>query len=146
MEGITTAVTAFDVLERVWKRLESARERAQTVNDADLKKSISDLYDEFLAVKSAIIRLTDENAELRRAATVEQQRPAIRQVGQAMYYFVGGEGPFCQPCYDNGQKLVNLTAKRKMGSSGFGRQCLVCHHSYIEDPAPLRPIQVEPFI
>ena len=60
----STVGTALEIVSKAWKVLEAVRERAQTSKDAVLKDNISKLYDEFFALKSIILRLTDENAAL----------------------------------------------------------------------------------
>lgn len=146
---ISSVGTALDLLGKASKGLDSVRERAKTSNDAAFKENISKLYDDFLDLKAVILRLTEENAELRRqiADTAEKPpKPELRQVGNANYYFVGDEGPFCQPCFDSNQKLINLTPRKEFGSH-MGRQCLVCHHvfSESENSTPPRRIQITPY-
>lgn len=128
-----SAVTAgIQIAEKAWKALETVRERAKTSKDIVLKNDVNELFDQFLDLKSAIVRLTEENSELRRTLSDKHLKPEIRQVGDANYYFVGEHGPYCQPCYDNNSKLVNLTPRRDSSDGHVGRQCLVCHHNFTE--------------
>ena len=62
---LSTIKIALDILGNASKSLESVRKRAKTSNDAALKESISNLYDDFLDLKSIIVCLTEENAGLR---------------------------------------------------------------------------------
>lgn len=93
-----------------------------------------------------VVRLTEENAALRRAQVEWPARPEIRQVAEVNYYFLGEEGPFCQPCYDRTGKLVNLTPRQKF-AGGTGRKCLVCTHLFVEEvtPAPRMALQRRPY-
>ena len=144
---LSTIKTALDLLGNASKGLESVRERAKTSNDAALKESISRLYDNFLDLKAIIVRLTEENAGLRQQISqgVEKPlKPEIRQFGEANYYFVGNEGPYCQPCYDLNGKLMNLTPKQQYGS-WLGRKCHVCQNIFKEAAAPLQRTQIEPY-
>ncbi len=84
-----------DLIGKASKALNSLRERAKTSKDAELKENISKLYDDFLDLKAVILRLTEENAELRRTIAAHAQeppKPEIRQVGETNYYFVGTRG------------------------------------------------------
>lgn len=126
----TSVATALEIVGKAWKALEAVRERAQTSKDADLKSRIGELYDDFLALRSIIVRLTDENSELRQG---QIENPQISQVGSTNYYFVGEKGPYCQKCYDTQGKLVSLTAQA-IYFHGRGRKCEVCGKVFIEGP------------
>jgi hypothetical protein len=108
--------------------LKAARERAKGSQDTDLKAIINDLYDELLSLKEVVIRLTNENAELRR-----KPEPEIKQVGAVHYYFLGEKGPYCQPCYDGRQKLAVLTPPEDF-RGGIRRRCKVCDQVFYEKP------------
>jgi hypothetical protein len=132
-----TVRISLQMLGSAWKTLEATRERAQTSKDIVLKANINRLYDEFLELKSIIVRLGDENDELRGAKAANEPKPELRQVGGANYYFFGEDGPYCQPCYDvdADHRRVSLTQRQKF-LSGFGRQCLVCSKVFIEEEGP----------
>jgi hypothetical protein len=55
---LTTVGAALEIVNKAWKALEAVRERAQTSKDAVLKDNISNLYDDVLALKAIIVRLT----------------------------------------------------------------------------------------
>ena len=102
--ALTEVAAALGIIEKTSKGLNSVRERAKTSTDTALKENISNLYDDFLDLKAMVLRLTEENADLRRKLTEQAdkpQKPTIRQVGETNYYFVGDEGPYCQPCCDD---------------------------------------------
>ena len=144
---LTTVAAAMDLIGKASKALNSLRERAKTSKDAELKENISKLYDDFLDLKAVILRLTEENAELRRTIAAHAQeppKPEIRQVGETNYYFVGDQGPYCQPCFDDKRKLINLTPQQRYGG-GTGRQCRVCRQVFIEVPEPHRPVRRKPY-
>lgn len=121
--ALTTAAAALEILNETRKALENARERAQASKDTALKESIGKLYDNFNSLRSAVMRVTDENTSLRKSA--EQPKPEAREVGETVYYYVGDKGPYCQPCYDRHGKLVPLTPRQKF-AGGFGRKCQSC--------------------
>ena len=138
--ALTEVAAALGIIEKTSKGLNSVRERAKTSTDTALKENISNLYDDFLDLKAMVLRLTEENADLRRKLTEQAdkpQKPTIRQVGETNYYFVGDEGPYCQPCCDDKGKLVHLMPQQHYGG-GTGRQCRVCRNVFIEveDPEP----------
>lgn len=144
---LTTVAAAMDLIGKASKALDALRERAKTSKDAELKESISNLYDHFLDLKETVLRIKEENAELRRALAAQAEKPPkpqIRQVGEANYYFVGDEGPYCQPCYDDKGKLVNLTPRQHYGG-GMGRACRVCRNAFIEEADPLQSARRKPY-
>lgn len=131
MDLITTAAATTDL---VAKLLDSLRERAKASRNAELKENVSNVYDRFLDLKEIVVRLKEENAELRRALSAQAEKPPkpeIRQVGETNYYFVGDQGPYCQPCYDNSGKLVNLTPQQHR-NGGIRRRCEVCDKVFFE--------------
>jgi hypothetical protein len=145
---LTTVGAALEILNKSWKALESIRERAQASKDITLKEGVGKLYDEFNSLRSVVIRLTDENTDLRRTISGGAKKPPepeIRQVGTANYYFVGDKGPYCQPCYDVTHALVNLTPQTSY-AAGTGRTCLVCKTLFIEVAASPRSMQIRPYM
>jgi hypothetical protein len=138
---ITTAAAALDILSKTWNALEAVRGRAQQSKDSALKSGVSGLYDDFASLRSAIMRLTEENETLRKAQKLE-----ARAVGETVYYFIGDRGPYCQPCHDRDGKLILLTSARQF-TVGFGRKCQVCTRLFIEKavPGPRTPSQRRPY-
>jgi hypothetical protein len=129
-----TVLAAIDLIGKTSKALDSLRERAKTSKDAALKEAISNLYDQFLDLKELVLRITEENAELRRSIAAEAEKPSnpeIRQVGETHYYYVGEDGPLCQPCYDRDGKLVRLMPRQE-SLLGSGRKCEVCGKVFYE--------------
>jgi hypothetical protein len=144
--ALTEANAATQILAKAFGGLGSLREQAKSSKDANLKENISKLYDDLLALKEVVIRVTDENAELKRAiarpAEVQPKpAPERRQVGAVYYYFQGEEGPFCQPCYIMRAKLVALDAAFGW-SGGIRRQCPVCKEFFYEKPMVTPPCEV----
>ena len=143
MEPISVATAALGIAEKAWKALEAVRERAQASKDVELKARIGDLYDDFLALRSVIVRLTDENADLRRSET--EAKPEIRQVGEVNYYFVGESGPFCQKCYDKDGKLTMLGPRLEGYTGGPGRKCQLCGTVFHEQHKAPPRMQIKPY-
>jgi hypothetical protein len=135
---LTSAAAATQIISNAMTALNAARERARGSQDTDLKVHISTLYDELLALKEVVIRLTEENGQLQRTIA-EQSRPSVkrepelRQVGSANFYFDGDKGPYCQPCYDGKEKLVALTPPQDW-SGGVRRRCVLCKEYFYERP------------
>jgi predicted RNase H-like nuclease (RuvC/YqgF family) len=74
MTIVNIAAAASQILSNTMNALKIVRERAQMSKDNDLKEHISALYDSLLSLKEAVMRLTQENDELRRKIA-ELQRP-----------------------------------------------------------------------
>lgn len=135
--ALTTISAITTIVANATKALDSLRQQAQSSKDLALKENIGKLYDSLLELKELLGRLIKENEELRRR-TIEGEgpKPEPREVGKAVYLFVGEEGPFCQPCYVKMGKLVKLPP---LGNTG--RQCTVCGQFFREkdSPAPPKP-------
>ena len=146
--SVTSATTiAAQILSNTLAVLKTVREQAKESKDATLKGHISDLYDSVLSLKEAVMLVTEENSQLRRRITELEQPPAkpvIKQVGRTHYYFLGNEGPFCQPCYSVNSKLVPLTPQNRY-AGGVGRKCEVCNKVFFETNE-VEQMHVEPFL
>lgn len=134
MTGLTVAAAAMQTLNNALGAMKAAKDRSKGSKDTDLKEGVSTLYDALLDLKEALMRLTDENTELRRKVeqleTAQKEKPELRQVGVVNYYFVGDKGPFCQACYDGElQRLVALSPPEDW-NNGIRRFCPV-HKGYI---------------
>ncbi len=144
---LTSANAAIQILASAMKALNAAREHSKASKDTDLKADINTLYDELLALKEAVIRVTDENAELRRTLAEEQARqaeapppkPELRQVGAVNYYYVADKGPYCQPCYDGKGKSVALSPPEDW-NNGVRRECPLCKEYFYEKKMEFRSI------
>jgi hypothetical protein len=141
MSSVTVAAAA-QILSNTLSALNAVRERARTSKDADLKDKISTLYDSVLSLKEVLMRLTEENSELRKRITelerpAQQQEPELRPVGSVNYYYVGDKGPCCQPCYDGKGKLTVLTQPEDW-NGGVRRQCTLCDQYFYEKPMDMK--------
>lgn len=141
---LSTVNVALEVVGIASKALDSVREQSKTSKDAALKENISKLYDYFLDLKAAILRLTEENAALKTklARLVDAAKPEIKQEGQANYYYIGQDGPFCQPCYDGDGKLARLSPRQSF-AGGPGRRCHVCNKVFFEQRESLNSVHGE---
>ncbi|MHB8218662.1 MAG: hypothetical protein ACYDDS_21530 [Candidatus Sulfotelmatobacter sp.] len=137
---------ALALLGKTTEALNALRERAQRTKDLDIKDQINTLYDNVLSLKEVMGRLLDENKELKRLLEQQQnvpEKPKITQAGDTNYYYLKGEGPYCQPCYDKTVKLVPLLPEQRTSWGAAKRDCPVCHQTFYEkkrDSAPGRQV------
>ena len=130
--ALTSIAAATTILANATKLLDSLREQSKSTKDVVLKENISKLYDHFLDLKAALLRVAEENAELKGLLKeAEKTKPEIKQVGLTHYYFVDNEGPYCQPCYDRTGKLVPMAPQDRY-AGGVGRRCNVCEKTFFE--------------
>src|SRR5580704_18386131 len=122
---LSNAATALQILNGTWTAIKNMREQVQVSTDNDLKARYGELLDGFNDLRLLVIQLSDENEELRKAQMEKPAAPVIRQVGETNYYYVGAEGPYCQPCYDKDRKLARLSPIKET-VTGNGRRCNVC--------------------
>ena len=139
-----TVKTALELMGKASKALDSVRERAKTASDTALKENISRLYDDFLDLKAIVLRLTEENADLRAAQNEKPPTPQIKQHGETNYYFVDDQGPYCQVCFDRDRKLVFLSPRQSF-AGGEGRKCTVCGKMFFEVNKRMVPAQRGPY-
>ena len=64
-DPISIATTAIGLLKSTNEALSALRERAQRSKDLDIKEQINTIYDNVLQLKEVILRLLDENKELK---------------------------------------------------------------------------------
>jgi hypothetical protein len=141
--AITTVATAIQILNGTWTAVQNLRERIEASKDKALKASYGGLLDDFNRLRLIVIKLTEENEALSQTQA-EKQTPIVRHVGDTNYYFVGDQGPYCQPCYDRDQKLVPLTAQQKF-AGGTGRKCQLCNTVFFEVHKRTTPTQRRPY-
>lgn len=149
MAPVSLAVAATQILSNSLSALKIVRERAQASKDNDLKEHISTLYDSLLSLKEALLLVTQENDELKRRISLleqppQKQEPELRQVGASNFYYVGDNGPFCQPCYDGKGKLTALTPPEPW-SGGVRRECVLCHEFFWEKPPERTSVRRKPY-
>lgn len=137
-DPVSIAALSLQILSKTTDALNALRERTQRSKDIDIKDQINTLYDNVLSLKEVMSRLLDENKSLHNRLEQQQnppEKPKIRQVGQINYYFVGAEGPYCQPCYDGeAQTLVALLPSKRDTLGGLHRDCPVCRRPFYETP------------
>jgi hypothetical protein len=137
---------AVQVLGKTTEGLTALRERAQRTKDIEIKEQISALFDNVLQLKDVVSRLLDQTKELQNKISQQQNpplKPKIMPVGQTNYYYLGDEGPYCQPCYDKTKTLISLLPRKMESLGGAHRDCPVCHSNFYETPN--RVPHVEPF-
>jgi len=134
-DPVSVTSLSLQLLTKTTEALNALRERAQRSKDIDIKEQINSLYDNVLALKEVVSRLLDENKDLQRHLDSQRhppEKPRIKQVGDTNYYFVGEDGPYCQPCYDVKEKLVPLSPQKSTSLGALKRECSVCHQTFYE--------------
>jgi len=133
-DPVSVAALSLQLLSKRTEALNALRERAQRSKDIDIKDQMNTLYDNVLGLKEVVSRLLDENKALQNRLERQQNppdSPKITRVGDTNYYFLGVEGPFCQPCFDGKGKMVALTPAEDW-SGGVRRRCPVCKDYFYE--------------
>jgi hypothetical protein len=138
MTELTVAAAAMQILNNALGVIKAARERAKGSKDNELKEAISAQYDELLSLKEVLMRLTDENNELRRTIdqleTAQREKPEPRRVGSAVYYYVGEKGPHCQVCFNGKPEKLVLLPEAHEWNGGVRRTCALCKTHFYEKP------------
>jgi regulator of replication initiation timing len=147
-DPVSVVSLALTLSTKATDALNALREHSKTTKDLDIKDKISTLYDNVLELKEVIVRLSDENKELK--AKLENQQlsraavPKIKQVGETNHYFQGDEGPYCQVCYDKNTKLVALLPTEQTPWGSIRRTCPVCREIFYELKAKTERAQIVP--
>lgn len=132
-DPISVASFALALLKTGGEQLNKLRERAQATKDLEVKEHVGNLYDTMNSLKEAFSRLSDENSDLKRqleAHAHAPEKPTLRQVGEMHYYFLSNnDGPYCQTCYVNKNKLVKLPTPEPW-NGGLRRDCPVCDGTF----------------
>jgi hypothetical protein len=138
MTGLTVAAAAMQILNNALGALKATKERAKGSKDTELKEQISNLYDELLSLKEALMRLGDENDGLRqkigRIEAAQSEKPEARRVGSAVYYYLGEKGPYCQVCYNGKPERLVLLPEAHEWSGGLRRTCALCKTHFYDKP------------
>jgi hypothetical protein len=125
---LTTAATASRIIADALKALNAVRERAKTSKDSQLKDQIAVLYDNLLSAKEAVLRLTEENSDLKRRL---EEKDSLRRDPKSGLIYVGDPSPLCPKCYQMDKKSVHLDPPYTNPMSGtVSRYCRVCHEEY----------------
>src|ERR1035437_5625133 len=102
--SLTAAGAAAKLLNEALDLFRSARDQSKRSKDIDMKETINSLFYVVLDLKQAVLLVTEENNQLRADREKSTEKPKRKPEGEAIYYFLGDEGPFCQPCYDDKKK------------------------------------------
>jgi hypothetical protein len=131
---------AYTILKDASKSLNVLRERAQSTNDIEIKAQVGAMYDHVNNLREVISRFANENEELKKQLEQQQHPPEKRQVGEAFYYYKGGEdGPYCQACYDTKHTFIALQPQEHTPWGAIKRVCLVCKSTFHEKRVPEPP-------
>jgi hypothetical protein len=127
--SITAAAAATQILSEALKALNAVREHSKTSKDSQLKDQIATLYDNLLSAKEAVLRLTEENSELKRR--LEEKQSVRRDAKSGLIYKGDDPEPFCPKCYQTANKSVHLDPPYRNPESGtVSRYCRACGEEY----------------
>jgi hypothetical protein len=107
---LTNVAAAMQLLSNALKALDSLREQSKGSRDSTLKENISNLYDTLLDMKAAVLRVEEENAEL---------KGRIRELESS-------EGDPCPKCRKRGWQLESSAPDRTFGGVGGIRRVYKC--------------------
>lgn len=132
LSAITSAYTALKAIKDVGTSLLEAKidkEAEKRVNEAF--ENIGTVQDTLFYMREDLLRLQEENRELKEAARVLEEKWSIKEamVYKAPSYWLkkgdSEDGPFCQKCYDADEKLIRL-----QGGSNDYWMCKQCNSHY----------------
>jgi len=106
-----------------------------------------DLYAKIVNLQSEVLKISEDNMKLSaRVRELEQQQEIAAKIKREGNVYVGtpdnprGDGPFCIPCWDGSQKLINLTIHREFPSGIKETECGLCkYRTFDQTPPPLPP-------
>ena len=107
---LTSVAAATQILANAFKGIDSLREQSKSSKDATLKENISKLYDNLLDLKAAVLRVEEENQEL---------RAKVRELESA-------DGEPCPKCRKRGWQLESSKPDPKFGELGGIRRVYKC--------------------
>ena len=108
--SFTAVATATTILSNAMKALDSLREQAKSSKDVSLKENINKFFDSMLDLKAAVLRVAEENAELK-AKILELET---------------AEGEPCPKCRKRGYQLESSARDRVFGEVGCIRRVYKC--------------------
>lgn len=110
--------------------LRQIREMIKRSNDQELSRLILALQRDIFALESENLKLSVELTSLKRELA---EREKLQMRPPYNYYFRDGDDvPFCPACWEDGRKVIHLSAPERL-DSGIRRQCRVCKETYWED-------------
>jgi hypothetical protein len=118
-----------------WDAIKAANEIFDKLRDAEAKSVIADLKLEGAKLVEENARLREENTKLKETADVRGRLVPENDVYWLSRPEKGRDGPFCQPCWDDREKLIRLQALE----SEPRFVCRVCGKSARNPNAPARP-------
>ena len=109
--ALTNVTAAMQILSNALKALDSLREQAKSSKDYTLKENISNLYDTLLDMKAAVLRVEEENAELKKR---------IHEIEDS------SQADPCPKCRKRGWQLETSEPDRMFGGVGLIRRYYKC--------------------
>jgi hypothetical protein len=107
---LTNVAAATQILANAMKALDSLREQSKGSKDISLKENISKLYDSLLDLKAAVLRVDEENAEL---------KAKVRELESA-------EADPCPKCRKRGWQIESSEPDGMFGELGGIRRLYKC--------------------
>ena len=107
---LTNVAAATQILANAMKALDSLREQSKGSKDISLKENISKLYDSLLDLKAAVLRVDEENAEL---------KAKVRELESA-------EADPCPKCRKRGWQIESSEPDCMFGELGGIRRLYKC--------------------
>jgi regulator of replication initiation timing len=118
------ASTAVGLVNSTISLFKQVNESAKNSDDIDLKKGLSDLYNQIVELKAQILDLAQENADLR--IQLNQRANINRDEVTGFYFQDDDPDPLCSLCYERDERRIHLTPSSDSGS----RFCKVCHNYF----------------
>ncbi|MHB1993616.1 hypothetical protein [Metallibacterium scheffleri] len=98
-------------------------------SNLEAEEKILELRSVAIALKEENLRLSEENQALQRRNSISSKLEFKEHV-----YWLDGEGPYCQVCYDRDDKLVRLHVGVRQGLYPHEKrdrwECRVCRQSF----------------
>jgi len=126
--ALTSLKTAYELSKIISDSSTSLKEAEVKLKLADLSNAIADTKNQIVSIKSELIEKNEKIQELENKLKIQNEL----QFESPYYWRIENntkDGPFCQKCYDENQKLIRL---QNESNSNWNWHCLSCR-SYFKD-------------
>lgn len=140
MADLTTINAVLSSIKSATDIAKIIRESEKNLEQAERKSQLADLMSALADAKIEAAAIQDEL--LKKDSLIKELQEALKLKGQIKwsppYYYVEENGPYCQNCYDQSEKLIRLQNTDK------GRWvCFACDKIYRDgDYEPPKPLSV----